>query len=394
MIKMIESIYINNFKSLIDFKLDLTRFNCLIGLNGSGKSTVLQAIDFLAQLMSGRVDEWLSERHWNINDVKFKLEEKQNKLVNFAVTFALSDDAKLKWEGKFSQKPKRCRYEKITRTDADGAETVLLSVTNRQKKEQQYNMLGMGPSDIDFEYSGSILSQLSKRLIAEVELLAELKEFMAEVKSLDLLSPYTLKDNSRAAGDIGLGGERFPGFLQSLSKDEYDALIKNMHDFYPQLDSYVIRSLRGGVKRIVIKETCGKKGVIDFDARHINDGTLRMLAILAQTLVKRSIVMFDEIENGINPELIMRLITHLVNCNAQVIITTHSPMILNYIPMEVAKDSIKILFKRNGETRAKKFLDLPETARKMEMLSAGEIFVDTDLTGLSARLASMEADPA
>lgn len=48
---MIKSIKIDNFKSLVDFKLDFAKFTCLVGLNGSGKSTVLQAMDFLSQLM-------------------------------------------------------------------------------------------------------------------------------------------------------------------------------------------------------------------------------------------------------------------------------------------------------------------------------------------------------
>jgi len=54
---MIESIYVTNFKSLGNVELKLGKFTCLIGMNGSGKSTVLQAIDFISQLMVGRVDE-------------------------------------------------------------------------------------------------------------------------------------------------------------------------------------------------------------------------------------------------------------------------------------------------------------------------------------------------
>jgi AAA15 family ATPase/GTPase len=43
---MIKSIYIDNFKSLVDFSLppaphDLAKFTCVIGLNGAGKSTLL-----------------------------------------------------------------------------------------------------------------------------------------------------------------------------------------------------------------------------------------------------------------------------------------------------------------------------------------------------------------
>ena len=40
---MIQSIYVNNFKSLRECRLDLDKLTCLVGLNGAGKSTLLQA---------------------------------------------------------------------------------------------------------------------------------------------------------------------------------------------------------------------------------------------------------------------------------------------------------------------------------------------------------------
>jgi AAA15 family ATPase/GTPase len=53
---MITHFYIDNFKSLVNFELDLAKFTCLIGLNGAGKSTVLQALDFTSAVMSGEID--------------------------------------------------------------------------------------------------------------------------------------------------------------------------------------------------------------------------------------------------------------------------------------------------------------------------------------------------
>ena len=53
---MITHFHIENFKSLADFDLPprgqkLAGFTCLIGMNGSGKTSLLQAFDFTAQLM-------------------------------------------------------------------------------------------------------------------------------------------------------------------------------------------------------------------------------------------------------------------------------------------------------------------------------------------------------
>ena len=75
---MIKSIWVDNFKSLVDFELKLAKFNCIVGLNGSGKSTVLQALDFVSQLMIGDIDGWLKMRNWEKSDLNSKLTKKSN----------------------------------------------------------------------------------------------------------------------------------------------------------------------------------------------------------------------------------------------------------------------------------------------------------------------------
>ena len=62
----------------------LAKFNCLIGLNGSGKSTVLQFIDFVGQQVRGKFDERLAEREWEAKDSTSKLTSQPT--VDFAVS--------------------------------------------------------------------------------------------------------------------------------------------------------------------------------------------------------------------------------------------------------------------------------------------------------------------
>jgi predicted ATPase len=50
---MITSMHIENFKCFKDFTIDLERFNVLIGLNGSGKSSLLDAVRLAASLPPG-----------------------------------------------------------------------------------------------------------------------------------------------------------------------------------------------------------------------------------------------------------------------------------------------------------------------------------------------------
>lgn len=84
MIKL-DKLYISNFKSLKDFTLNFfKKFTCLVGLNSSEKSTILQAIDFISQQMNGNISQWLKNRNWETNELTFKLEKK---LIQGMITF-------------------------------------------------------------------------------------------------------------------------------------------------------------------------------------------------------------------------------------------------------------------------------------------------------------------
>src|SRR3954454_9636394 len=104
----ISKIRCSNFKSLVDFEVPLAKFSCLVGLNGSGKSTVLQFVDFLAQLMRGDITKWLKEREWSPTDlVAWRREEIP---ITFTVEMANDSGAPLgKWDGTFDTETLRCR---------------------------------------------------------------------------------------------------------------------------------------------------------------------------------------------------------------------------------------------------------------------------------------------
>lgn len=53
---MIEKIRIRNFKSLVDFQLELSVVTCLVGNNQSGKTNVLNVLDFMCKIASSSGD--------------------------------------------------------------------------------------------------------------------------------------------------------------------------------------------------------------------------------------------------------------------------------------------------------------------------------------------------
>ncbi len=126
------------------------------------------------------------------------------------------------------------------------------------------------------------------------------------------------------------------------------------------------------------------------EARHINDGMLRLMAIFAELETENQFLLFDEIENGINPELVEFVIDKLVQARQQVLVTTHSPMILNYLDDETAKAGVIYLYKTpQGCTKSVPFFSIPSLAEKLTVMGPGEAFVDTNLTQLSNEIAEM-----
>lgn len=370
---MIKSIWVDNFKSLVDFRLELEKFNCVVGLNGAGKSTVLQALDFVSQLMLGDVAAWLESRNWDSADLNSKLTKKSN--IDFEVVLHVTDKD-IRWSGSFNRFSLSCTRESVAEYDEQGA-----MVKRLLRVEDSAYALNGQRHEIMFEYQGSILSQLKESQLSEV--LGLVKETIQKIRSLDLISPELLRNQSRSSsGKLGLGGERLSAFIHESGEDKKSLLIDKLRAVYPQLADVKTRSLRSGWKQLEIDEHFADKKLTSV-ARHVNDGMLRLMAIIMQLSVGKAFLLFDEIENGVNPELIEYLIDQLVNAEDQVLVTSHSPLILNFLEDEIAIKSVIYLYKeQQGFTRAIRLFDIPSLRKKLEFMGPGEAFADTDLTHL------------
>lgn len=58
-VNMLKTITIDNFKSFKNMEITLSKNSFLIGMNGTGKTTFLQLIDFLSIISLGKIEEWL-----------------------------------------------------------------------------------------------------------------------------------------------------------------------------------------------------------------------------------------------------------------------------------------------------------------------------------------------
>lgn len=393
---MITEIKIRNFKALHGedndlFSLSLSPFTCLIGLNGSGKTTVLQFFDFAHALFAGSYSQWLKEREWNPSDLNYKgvVQGEANKRININLHVTLqSQFGLIAWSAIFNKNYRVCTHEIVylddnyifvrAGLDYDFGDNV--SIKNLQHR-------------INFDFEGSCLGRLQDRVLQPYPALLYLKEQINNIRSLEPLSPHLLRKRSRGAPvDIGKGGENITAYLHNLPAESKEAIAKVMREFYPNFRSFRTSSKKAGWKTLSVKEQPGEQPV-DIDSRHLSDGLLRLLALTAEMHNNKGLLLLDEIENGINPELAEKLVEQLTSPpeGAQILATTHSPLILNWLDDETARRSVQFVYRnRHGFTRTRPFFEIPEVAERLEVLGPGEAYLDTDLEELSHKLAAEE----
>jgi predicted ATPase len=90
---MICSIEIKNYRSIRYIKQNINAFQVLIGANASGKTTFLDSINFLSDIVRSGIDEAISKRTSNFQDLTF-LGKGEN--IEFAVEITLPDEIRKK----------------------------------------------------------------------------------------------------------------------------------------------------------------------------------------------------------------------------------------------------------------------------------------------------------
>ncbi len=135
---------------------------------------------------------------------------------------------------------------------------------------------------------------------------------------------------------IGHKGEDLAAFLntlRNLDERQFKGIEKALQMLIPSITGIDVKPNDSGEIELRLYE-----GPISMPARVLSEGTLRVLGLLALGGVKETatLIGFEEPENGIHPRRI-RLIAELLKNRAmlpnnQLIVTTHSPILLNDIP--------------------------------------------------------------
>ena len=154
------------------------------------------------------------------------------------------------------------------------------------------------------------------------------------------LEPRVMRaDNDLKAVSIpGRSGDDLAAFFDTLRArrpKQFEATRRALSHILPDVERVDVERAEDGFLRLLVKE-----GGIDFSARVMSEGTLRLLGLLAivQPHTPATVVGFEEPENGVHPARIGTVARVLENAGDagafQVIVNTHSPLLARSVPEE------------------------------------------------------------
>jgi predicted ATPase len=400
---MLRKMTIRNFKAIQNMTIEFSPLTVLIGGNACGKTTILQALDFLRSVAIWDIPVYLKERGWTFDELKSQFDSGREKPVEFISNFDFEIDGiseSIQWTFIVNHVKDRWQIkEEIVKT---GDNSILFSrgygrggpVTAGNVNavaRDSFPAPGVSAHNInEILLEASWLKYL--RFTDNNPLLFALKNFLTKSTFFGLLSPDSIRkgNNYKEAYDVGSGGISVAPFIHCLSDD----LRKTLNGMVSQFAGFpvAVNTIDLGGKIELYIEEKYKEYSSRINKDHISDGLLRIIAFTAIAVQKKEpqagIISLDEIENGINPylaEKISGLLNDITKTSGrQVIITTHSPVIVNGI----APESIVFLWKQteDGAVNCEKMFSTKKMKELLDALNPGEVWLNLEKEQIIERL--------
>lgn len=364
----IEQIRITNFRAFKDVELrDVPRLAVLVGANGTGKSTLFAIFGFLRDAMNTNVSTALT-----------KLGGRRG----FREVRSREAEGPIKIEIKYRTRPKAPLVTYRLAID----EVAGRPVVERELLAYRRFQHGRPWHFLDF-HQGSGFAVTNEA--EETTDASQLQREKQSLKAPDLLAIKGLAQFERFPAVVALGNlvenwhvsdfhiskarpEQEAGHAEHLSREGENLalVIEYLHDQHKAVFDEVLSKLRRrvpGISRVESKQTEEGRILLRFKdeafanpflARHVSDGTIKMLAYLALLYdpAPHPLLGVEEPENQLYPALLEELAEEFRAYAArggQVFVSTHSPDFLN----ATAIDEVFLLQKENGYTRIKRARD-------------------------------------
>jgi predicted ATPase len=331
---------IKGFRRLADIDVELRPLTILLGVNGVGKSSVLDAISLLSSSASGRLKERLGE----MGGLATLMTVDHAKQLVLGTRMDVEGDAVLDYS--LTLRPTGVAYtieEELLAQREQGNAVPFKYIESRGADIRYFDpaqpgLVQSNPFHDDLESS---LFQATKRFQRSEELRRHLASAtLYHVLNVDPRAPIRLPQTMQPADLPGASGETLVSCLYSLretDRDRFDAVEDALRAAFPSFGGLNFPPVAAGTLAMTWRDRAFHK---PFYTHQLSEGTLRFLwlATLLQSPGLPSICMIDEPEVSLHPEM-LNLLAHLMREASQralVVVATHSDRLVRFLePKEV-----------------------------------------------------------
>jgi len=404
---MLKRLRLKDFKSFVDEQVTLAPLTLLVGANASGKSNFLDAIQFLhansfdldlEQILNG--EQRAAPNAWRglrggapeaarLGTSRFTIESSWSTRI-LEVLDVLDPDEHPYHEITLNLAHRMtCRtapqplLEAESLTSGEGQEPFETGAVRGDRIEVTITPLfGTVPETRLLSAHRSVLlwTHQAARSGGFVLPSRGLTTALTDIGFLNI-QPAAMRGYGRRGAPLGVDGSNVSGVLAQLC-DEPEAkrsLVDWLSEFcapeITDLDFVEIKEL-GDVMAMFVE-----KGGKRISARSLSDGTLRFLGVLLalRTAEPGSVILMEEVDTGLHPTRIRLLLEYLETVTRereiQVIATTHSPVILQWLNPEALRSTL--VFGRVPEhegTLVRRLGDLPHFDKVTQHKGVDELF--------------------
>lgn len=405
---MIKCFTFENFKSFEKAELNLEALTTLIGTNSSGKSNAIEGIAILAKaatgielntILDGQKSTGAVVRGGSRGCARFK-----TSAFKLGCLISLDDNYDLLYEMKVGVGERVGIDEEglyLVKCDELGPKGKKIFKTKkvedgRAEIKVQYKNGDVGNDPDTFcVRSSAILPQMVLKMRRDSEKEKKIVEYLERVishlKNIRMLDPVpsAIRDYVRITDvELRQNCDNLSAVLNEMCKDvsrkqQLLQIVRKLPENSVE-DIEFIETKIGDVIFALRERNLSSTELVD--ARQLSDGTLRCIAVLTAALISEpgSLLMIEELDNGIHPARVYKLIEQLIAIGKErkidIVITTHNATLLNaYKKEELMGVSVVYREEERGTSKIKSFIDIDNFPAMLASGGLGDAMLDDSL---------------
>ncbi len=399
---MIKSITLENFFSFAEpTKINLnSEANILIGINGSGKSNFLKAIELLYESISGIGLEKLFLRDWGGFKEVANYSTKKD-YIKLIYEFDLQNLKKVKGFKFQTDIIYELTIHKIGETNYSLSEK-LFTVNNNKKPPFVYMEISNSKgqvstreldgkpglqyySKVDFKTSEPVLRQLSdpERFYPQFTLRNAIEKMVVygyfdtgKNSIIRKPAPFSL---DKTLLPVGLNIASLLNDIKNNNSREYEKIQLKLKKVNPRFKEISFNLFSSSIILALLEDGLDKS----ISVTNLSDGTLRYILLMSIFFNpnRESLICIDEPEIGLHPDMIATVCESILESSSksQYFLATHSPLVLNSFKIEDL-----LIFEKNqkNQTQIKNILEDEKIMELKDNVSLGQLWMAGLLGGV------------